>query len=173
MRVIVAADSEDEAVEAAKQAAEYTLLSHSVTGCEGRDGPCDYVKAMERGHYTSGADRWTRYANTPMAFPADTEKGRDEIRQGWDTTYEELADRLTRIRSRMDEAETVEELANDDGLRMAMSSCRPWTPGVMHHLFDGTKKDNGCWAVSTPDRYEAVVGGELSGKWVVPLDVHF
>jgi len=171
-RIVVRADSEEEALEKAMDVVEYNLLNYEVSEGRGRDGPFDYVKKMERGHTVSGSDRWQQYATTPMAFEADTEAGREEIETGWEIAYEELADKLTRIRSKMDDA-TIEELANDEGMRADMHGCAPWTPGVNHYLFDATKYgETHLEPVSTPDKFDELLS-DLEGKWVVPLDAHW
>ncbi len=171
VRVVVPADSEEEALEKAEGALEYSLLNREVTD-RGRDGPCDYFKFMHNGNAVSGAGRWDQYRGVPSAIPTDTERGQEEIEDAWDLTYEELADALTRVRSAFEDAEDIEELANNEGIRATMHT-NPWSVSLGHYLhYIGWYGDeSSLYPISTPDRYEELQE-KLDGTYVVPVDVH-
>jgi hypothetical protein len=155
---VVHAESEDEAIETAI----------NIASSEPFDGLYDYVKPMKSGYGMSGADRWTDYQGGPAAFDTTSDRGETEVEKAWDATYSELTDDLLDIHESMMEANSVEEMADNEWMRCSMYSCAPWTPGLSHHLFDVR---GSCRAVSSPGRHEKLVGS-LDG-WVVPLDVHF
>lgn len=171
IRLLVNGDNEEEAVETALEAARVELLCKDADD-RGRDGNFDYVRHMGE------SQDWSDY--DLIAIPSDSERGRQEIQNAWNTTQEKTLDKIEEIKSTV-ESSTTEELANDRYTRMIMTEMSAYEPGTNHYLFttrdcDSTFFDEPQFElepISTQDHIESVEEGHLNREWVVPLDAHY
>lgn len=117
--MIVEADGEQEAVEAATDAFNtYLNMRSEENTCGSR---MDYCQPMEAGHTVSGSDRWSSFAGEPLAAPLHTGKGQEWLAEAKQYTREGFAALLGRFVTNVDEDTSWTEFREfaEDSLALA------------------------------------------------------
>lgn len=171
LRLVVEADDVDDAVETAVDRFEHFLQRHQGESTEGQNGPFDYCWPMEEGHGVSGADRWFDYADEPLAYPINGERGQEELETAWEETWESLQEDLEQIEEVFTSAEEVAEVANDETIREVMHGLDAQAINSSYCLYDAVTYENDVQPISTPERYEKFCHRLKDSYWIVPLDV--
>lgn len=193
IRVVVDAHDEQSAV----SAAESYFDSHLY---EGNGGQFEYCSSMREKEFGSGgADNWTEYEDEPAAYPATSEKGREEIQAAWDATVRGVKQDAKVVFDVAEQCDTAEEFAqavldSEDGVDYRMSNAGTGASTdnrlyVEDWYSSGVTATNG-WsrlqdrlaeapsADEDEDADELVTDAEEMSDddrqlWVVPLDTHY
>lgn len=169
IRLIVTGDSTQAAIEEARKQFCTTLVEGSEE--EGYLGPYDEARLIDDGLVVENSIHADEIETT-VCYRATSNEGRKEIESAWEETRTQFTERLSEIRAEIHNAE-VGAVMNDEDIRYQMEEMAAEPPNTMHHLYDSTKyHDRHIWPISTPDRYQDLLGN-LEGKWVVPLDAHY
>lgn len=171
LRLVVKAPSEPDAVREAQAAFDYSLRSYEDAG-NGVDGPFDRAKPMNTEDRRSGANRWSKYLNEPLAFELVTTRGQEELESAWNDTVEGIITNLKNIQETLTE-KTKKEVLDDWSIREQMGELHPDRPGPVYHLYDGTAAGPHLLPVTTTDDWECLCDRIAEEFWIVPMDAHF
>lgn len=176
LRVIVEAESEMDAIGQANHWFEENLMHHN-------GGPFDYCKDMRESESraVAGSGRWTDYQDGPAAFPVDSERGREEIKDAWETTVERMEETAEKVFEAISGCDGVEDftellLEDEDLIRYRIKELGE-SQGSEHFLYYST------WSSSAINTYrgwnhvqdvmDEAQDSDEQNLWVVPLDAHY
>lgn len=169
IRLIVEARS----VENAKERAERFFQSRISPNY-----PYEWATVMDDVGSTTGANRWESYENEELAFSLDSERGRNEAIDAWNSTIEERKSILSRIYEQLDNYDDVESftssaLDNEDGIMHTLSLVNTYGGEEVFLFFDQA----GQPGISRPVQWEKITdlleSERAETKYIVPMDAHF
>lgn len=169
----------------AEQAVEYAVRYFNENLHHSTGGPFDYCTPMNEDSTVSGSSRFTQYEDEPPAFPVDSERGRDEIHDAWDSTVRQMEVNLEDV---FDDAREIIESGGDvsdfrDSIledemtqyRLSLVAGRRSTDRFL--FMDGWGRGTGITTDGGWNRIERMIKTEQENdedsRWVVPLDVHY
>jgi hypothetical protein len=173
IRVVVEAHDVATAVDSAQSYFRERLSIH-----EG-NGPFDYCTPMVEGKTVSGADRWTDYQNKQSAFPVDSDPGRAEIHDAWQSTKSEIESDIEDVWDSMQACDTVHEFTENvlDDEMLAYRLGKMGSNSVNEFLFVQGWSGSGITSYRGWDHVQEIIEQEEADDdttmWVVPLDAHY